>query len=331
MKKSRAFGLEQDFADAKVVLIPVPWEVTVSYGGGTSLAAGLIREASMQLDFFSKFFSKSYAEYIYLDTGSEELLNLNLKSRKQAEKVMQAHPHASKEDIQACTQACEQMLDIVYKRCQQVSEQGKFPSIIGGDHSVSLAPVRFICEKYQGDIGLLHVDAHADLRQAYQGLKHSHASVMYNILNLPQAPKKLLQVGVRDFCEEEHARILKDDRISCYFDEDLQASMLEGETWSRLCRKMIKELPDKIYVSLDVDGLEWSLAPGTGTPVPGGLSFAQITYLLQEIKRQEKTLVGFDVVEVSAGLGLKQQVFGEWTGNVAARLIYLLSGLAIQA
>ena len=187
----------------------------------------------------------------------------------------------------------------------------------------------FIGDKYKGDYGILHLDAHADLREAYQGFKHSHASVMFNVLNLKQPPKKLVQVAVRDLCESEYKKIEKDERIHCYFDQEIYNRAFKGDSWSVICEEIISQLPQQVYVSLDVDGLSWNYAPGTGTPVPGGISFNQVLYLLAEIKRQNKKLLSFDVVETSAGE--KNQAFAEWNGNVSARLIYYLSGLALHS
>ena len=161
--------------------------------------------------------------------------------------------------------------------------------------------IRLIGEKCKGEYGLLHIDAHADLRKSYQGFKHSHASVMYNVLNLGFPPKKLVQVGVRDFSEEEFQLIKKDLRMECFFDEEIFARLFAGETWAKICQQIIKQLPYEIYISLDVDALSWNYAPGTGTPVPGGLSFRQVLYLFSEIRRQEKKLIAFDLVETSSG------------------------------
>ena len=153
-------------------------------------------------------------------------------------------------------------------------------------------------------------------------------------LNLKFPPEKLVQVGIRDFSEEEYHRIKTDKKIDCFFDEDISSCLFEGENWASICRKIVTLLPSEIYISLDVDALSWSYAPGTGTPVPGGLSFRQLLYLFSEIKKQKKCLIAFDVVETSPGKTDKEEKdkdFSEWNGNVSARLIYYLSGLALDA
>ena len=219
-------------------------------------------------------------------------------------------------------------MDWLYEKSSRILHTGKIPALIGGEHSVSEALIRLMGEQYHGDYGILHIDAHADLRKSYQSFKHSHASIMYNILNSSYAPNKLIQVGVRDLCKEEYQKIKTDPRIECFFDKEISSLLFTGEIWSHICKEIISRLPSKIYVSLDVDGLSWSYAPGTGTPVPGGLSFNQLLYLFSEIKTQNKTLIAFDVVETSPGSQTND--FSEWNGNVSARLIYSLAGLALD-
>ena len=223
----------------------------------------------------------------------------------------------------------QSLLDWIYEHSSQVFQAGKIPALVGGDHSISEGLIQRIGEKYKEEYGILHIDAHADLRNSYQGFKHSHASVMHNVLNLTFPPKKLVQVGVRDFCEQEYQYIKKEERIECFFDQEIAARLFSGENWSDVCKQIIEQLPFHIYISLDVDGLSWNYAPGTGTPVPGGLSFRQILYLFSEIRRQKKKLITFDLVETSAGT--KNKAFSEWNGNVSARLIYYLSGLVLSA
>ena len=326
IKKTKAFEVETSFDSADLILIPTPWSATVSYGGGTEKGPELIRKASHYLDFFNPLFQCSYNEKIHFEANDPIIESLNNQALNWQNELAETKNANLYESI---NQASQSLLDWIYERFSKADNQAKTPALVGGEHSVSEAALSFIGDKYKGDYGILHLDAHADLRTAYQGFKHSHASVMYNVLNLKQAPKKLVQVGVRDFCEEEYKLIKKDERILCYFDEEIFSRIFEGEKWAFICREIVSQLPKRIYVSLDVDGLSWNYAPGTGTPVPGGLSFNQVLYLLAEIKRQNKKLISFDVVETSAGK--EGQIFSKWNGNVSARLIYYLSGLALYS
>ncbi len=152
------------------------------------------------------------------------------------------------------------------------------------------------------EFGILQIDAHADLRVAYEGFTYSHASIMYNVLgNIPQV-KKLVQVGIRDYCDEELDIINESNgRIVTFFDRDIKARQYEGETWKVICNDIISSLPQKVYISFDIDGLDPKLCPNTGTPVPGGFEAEQIFYLFRMVRESGRELIGFDLNEVSSG------------------------------
>lgn len=330
-KKTKAFGAETSFEEADLILIPVPWEATASYGSGASRGPDLVRKASFQLDFFNPTVKDTYNHRIHFEEADPLIVSLNEKAEVWAkgiqknwkeDKVLNAKKKALSEKV---NQASQRLLDWIYEKSSRIFQKGKVPVLVGGEHSVSEGLIRLIGERLKGKYGVLHLDAHADLRGSYQGFKYSHASVMHNVLNLDHAPRKLVQVGVRDLCKEEYQKIKNDSRVDCYFDEDTSSRLFSGEHWAEICRQIISQLPSEIYVSLDVDVLSWNYAPGTGTPVPGGLSFNQVVYLLSEIKRQKKQLIAFDVVETADGG--KNKIFSEWNGNVSARLIYYLAGL----
>lgn len=335
LEKAQAYGVETAFNSANLVLIPVPWEVTASYGRGTAQGPELIREASFQLDVFSLPFKCSYNHQIYFETIDPLIQSLNKEAKNWAQVIQtewtEDKRFNKKEELlcEKVNQASESLLEWIYERSLKVFQEGKIPALVGGEHSVSEGLIRLIGEKSKGEYGILHIDAHADLRESFQGFKCSHASVMHNVLKLEFPPKKLVQLGVRDFCEEEYQKIKSNSKISCYFDEDISSRIFSGEPWMEICKEVISLLPSEVYVSLDMDGLSWENAPGTGTPVPGGLSFSQLLYLFSEIQRQDKKLIAFDVVETAGGE--QPNAFSEWNGNVAARLIYYLSGLALLA
>ena len=332
-KKSFAFGVETSFSEAQVILLPIPWEVTASYGAGTSDSLDDIREASFQLDFFNKAFLRSVNHLIYLEEPPPCLQAKNHDIRPLSLKWMDQSGEGSeklnKDHLAQINQACREMVDWVYKKTQACFDMGKIPAVIGGDHSVSEGIVKAVSEKYQGDFGILHIDAHFDLREKYQGFDHSHASIMFNILNQKPSPKALVSVGVRDFCEEEYELAQSKKEVHPYFDRDMSDRLFKGEPWSEICKEIVSHLPQFVYISLDVDGLEWSCAPGTGTPVPGGLSFNQVLFLFKELKNQKKTVCSFDVVETSTG-DTKVKSLKNWNANVSARLIYEMCFLLLQ-
>ena len=331
MKVSCSFGARVPFDKSKIVLLPVPWEVTASYGQGTGEAPLYIKEASHQLDFFTRD-QGAYNHCLYFCDVDPEIILLNKKTTALARRIIdsweegKAPSDAEVSLLEEVNRACAKMVDWVYRESEKILKAGKIPALVGGDHSVSEGILKLLNERQKGDYGILHIDAHMDMRESFQGFQHSHASIMYNVLKQNPTPKALVQVGIRDFCEEEYLQ--KQKRIVWYFDEDIQKRLFVGESWLKICAEIVSLLPQNIYISLDVDGLEWSCAPNTGTPVPGGLSYNQVLFLLKEVKNQNKKLIGFDVVETSCGEG-NLSPYGSWNGNVSARLIYLLCGVAL--
>jgi agmatinase len=202
--------------------------------------------------------------------------------------------------------------------------QGKLVGLVGGDHSTPFGCIQAHAEKYPG-LGVLHLDAHADLRIAYEGFTWSHASIMHNVVERIPGVAKLVQVGIRDFCEEEYQQIEQSKgRIVTHFDLRWQAARQAGTTFSELCKRAVDALPQQVYLSFDIDGLDPTLCPHTGTPVPGGLSFAEACGLVRAVAESGRRIVGLDINEVAPGPE------DEWDANVGARLLYKMIGWALK-
>ena len=200
---------------------------------------------------------------------------------------------------------------------KQLLQEGKLVGLVGGDHSTPLGFLKALNEKHDR-FGILHIDAHMDLRKAFQGFTYSHGSIMYNALKLPSV-SRIVQVGIRDYCEEEFINVKRSmGSVAVFFDEDLKTAQYNGTSWDEICNRIIKELPEKIYISFDIDGLDPKLCPHTGTPVPGGLGFDQATYLLKKLVESKKKIIGFDLSEVAPGKNT------DWDANVGARILYQL-------
>jgi agmatinase len=181
-------------------------------------------------------------------------------------------------------------------------------------------------------MGILHIDAHADLRRAYQGFVQSHASIMYNVLHDLPALGRLVQVGVRDLCDEEAARIEESGgRIRTFFDAELHSEKLAGVSWARLCDGIVAALPTDVYISFDIDGLDPALCPHTGTPVPGGLSFNEATALLKAVVASGRRIVGCDLTEVAPAPNRSAGGSTDWDENVGSRLLYKLIGFMLRS
>jgi agmatinase len=332
---SGIFGLNASYDDAALVLIPVPWEATTSYGGGTSLGPQAILQASKQVDLFDLNLGRFYEQGLFMLPESSEIVTWNKKAKAAAQLIIQNHGEAFSDDavkdkslkdaLQTVNQLSEKLNLNVYEQTKKVMADGKIPALVGGDHSAPFGTIKACLEKYPG-MGILHVDAHADLRQAYEGFKYSHASIMYNVVHELDV-KSLTQVGIRDFSESEFQEIENSKgRINTFFDEALNERKACGESLALIIDEILKPLPREIYISFDIDGLDPILCPHTGTPVPGGLSFQDALFLIKRVVKSGRHIVGFDLNEVSpANDG------SEWDANVGARLLYKLCGWTLHS
>jgi len=328
-KDSNIFGLPFTPETAQQVIIPVPWEVTVSYNAGTAAGPEAIFQASKQVDLFDIDVQDAWKLGLAMLDIPKKLVRLNAKMREKAEKYIAAledGKDASTNKKSAALLAeinfsCEQMNTWVFEQAQALLAQNKLVGLIGGDHSTPLGLLRALATKHL-EFGILHFDAHADLRDAYEGFKYSHASIMFNALDIRELTR-LVQVGIRDFCQQEYD-LVKDSggRVVSFYDRTINSRLSEGESWKNITDDIISHLPEKVYVSFDVDGFDPKLCPNTGTPVPGGLEFEQAVYVVKRLVDSGKTIIGFDINEVAPGKD------DEWDANVGARLTYRLANLA---
>jgi agmatinase len=316
------YGLPCTYEEANIIVFGVPWEATVSYHEGTAQGPARVLEASSQLDLYDRDNPEGWRQGIFMPPIPQHLHLLNTQMREAAHRVIQATEKGIaiasqpllQEALDLVNHGCEQMNGWLYGQTSQALSQGKRVGVIGGDHSVPFGYLQALTEHYP-DFGILHVDAHADLRLAYQGFRYSHASIMNNVLTLPQV-SKLVQVGIRDICHDEVALIDQSEgRIVTYYDPVLKENRYQGMTWQAQCEEIIAHLPSQVYVSVDVDGLDPKLCPHTGTPVPGGLEMEEVFCLLRQVVRSGRQIIGFDLSETGDG---------EWDGNVSARMVYKL-------
>ena len=324
------FGLPFSPEESEVVIIPVPWDATVSYGVGASKGPDAIRRASSQLDILDRETGKPYARGIAMLPIPEELEAKNTEARVRAQPVIEAGDPGNDAELTAAAARvnalCEDMNAWVYSTARKWIEQEKLVGVIGGDHSVPFGLFRAIAEAHQG-VGILHLDAHADLRQGYEGFTWSHASIMYNAMERIPGISRLVQVGIRDFGQREDAYIRESKgRIHAFFDADLRTALLSGQSWKSLMTPAIDLLPAKVHLSFDIDGLDPTLCPSTGTPVPGGLSFAETVMMLRLVAESGREVVGLDLCEVAPN----PDGTSEWDGNVGARLLYKMIGFALM-
>lgn len=321
------FGLPFEPEHAQLVVIPVPWEVTVSYSAGTARGPQAVLDASPQLDLHQTDIPDAWKMGLAMLPISDSLLHKSDSLRARAAHYIRAleegnlasQRHGIQNVPEEVNTASAEMIQWVKKQAKEQLKAGKVAAVLGGDHSTPLGLMQAISEE-KGAFGMLQIDAHADLRKAYEGFTYSHASIMYNALKINKL-KKLVQVGIRDICQAETALAAKEDRVAIYYDQDLKEAAFEGKSWAAQAAEIVEQLPEQVYVSFDIDGLDPKLCPGTGTPVPGGLQFEQAMYLLKVVVQSGRKIVGFDLCEVAPGET-------EWNGNVGARALYRMANLA---
>jgi agmatinase len=323
---SGIYGLPHTPDEAQVVLIPVPFEATTSYGGGTSDGPSAILEASRQVDLFDIEVGRPYAVGIAMLDEPALVRGWNDQARALAEPLIAAAGEDQAGVLPKVNALCEQMNVWVLEQSRAWLAKGKVVGVVGGDHSVPFGCIQACAEKWPG-LGVLHLDAHADLREAYQGFTWSHASIMFNVMTRIPQVKKLVQVGIRDFGEAEYNFIVASNgRVKTFYDAALKAGQFAGMPWRDEVDNIVRELPQNVYLSFDIDGLDPTLCPHTGTPVPGGLSFAQACALVEGVVRAGKRIVGFDLNEVAPSAD-----GGDWDGNVGARLLYKMIGWTLRS
>jgi agmatinase len=326
------FGLPFSEEDARLIILPVPWEVTVSFGSGTARSAEQIFKASLQVDLFDRDNPGSWREGFYLKDADKKILLKSDYLRKEAELYIDYISRG--EEVNNNQFMCKTLKEVnegsvllnnwVYHQTKALLGNNKLVGLLGGDHSIPLGYVKALGEQ-QGDFGILQIDAHCDLRETYEGFTYSHASIMYNILKEVPQVKKLVQVGTRDYSQSEW-EFTQDNKnkLSVYFDKDIRTRQFEGERYKEIVEEIVSQLPDKVYVSFDVDGLDPKLCPNTGTPVPGGFETEQVFYLLDTIHKAGKKIIGFDLCEVSTSET-------GWDANVGARILFKLCNLLVAS
>lgn len=328
LKSNNIFGLPSTPDNSELVLLPVPWEVTISYRDGTSRGPENIYDASMQVDLYDPDVKNGWQKGFYMMPIDKNIKKKSDYLRQCAELIISHLIEGGeiKDNEQLCGKlrevnaGGEMLLHWVEEMIAIPLKQGKKVGLIGGDHSTPLGFIKALSHIHE-DFGVLQIDAHADLREAYEGFTYSHASIMYNVLHRIPQVSKLVQVGIRDYCDEEVEMIEKNpDRVHTFFDKDLKERLFEGDTWKQLCEDIVSRLPQKVYISFDIDGLDPKLCPNTGTPVPGGFELDEVFYLFKTLKKSGREIIGFDLNEVSVGPNNADSI----DGIVGARVLYKL-------
>lgn len=310
------FGLPFNFDESDIVILPIPWEVTTSFGDGTSKGPQAILDASPQLDLFHFDFPDAWKQGIYMLAVSKEIADKNKIFKNKAKEIILLQEKGKsidelKKQINEVNEASAALNKWVFEQATTLLNLGKKVILLGGDHSTPLGYINALAQKHKS-FGILQIDAHADLRKAYEGFEYSHASIIYNALK-NEAIESLTQVAIRDICEEEVTFINNEKRVHCFYDDVLKREQFDGKTWNKQLKEIIATLPQKVYITFDIDCLDPKLCPNTGTPVAGGLEFLQAIEIIRQVKLSGKEIIGCDLNEVGND---------PWDANVGARVLY---------
>ncbi len=313
-------GLPIHTSKTEIVYVPVPWDITASNAKGTANGPKNILDSSLQIDLYDELLPSAWEVHREFRPINEKTVQLNHELSQKLESIQGDNHEMTESLFTRINEACAKVHTNTFELCSAVLDKGQLPFVIGGDHSSAFGNIRAVSEHYDA-IDIVQIDAHLDLRKAYEGFEYSHASIFFNAmtkLNIGQ----LFCVGARDFCPEEmeFGRNLG-DRYHLMTAQQLFFQLLEGRDYSSIVKSFIQKLNGKVYLSLDVDALDLQYSLNTGTPVPGGLHYYHIIYLVREIVRSGRTIVGLDLCETAGDSYVD--------GFTSAKLVYALSNMAI--
>jgi N1-aminopropylagmatine ureohydrolase len=287
-KKENFLGLEKEsssYGSSKIVVLPVPYEHTVSYGGGTGRGPKAILEASKYVEFYDE------------ELGTELCKGVSIATLPPLDLGKSTH---------------EKAIEKIYRAVKKLVDDGKFVVVLGGEHTISQAPIKAHLEKFP-DLSVIQFDAHADLRDTYEGTRYSHACIMARVCDFMN-PARIVQVGIRALSPEE-ADFIRRSGITTLYAHQIRA--MQGE-WNP---SVLPKLSQHVYVTFDVDAFDPPIMPSTGTPEPNGLFWPETLKLLRLIGEQ-KRIVGFDVVEFAPNKNVRHPDY------TTAKLTYKLMNYA---
>ena len=328
------YGLSTPIESASLVIIPVPFDATTSYRPGTAQGPAAVLDASRQVDLEDLQFGPIWKAGIAMLPLPRNIAALSKRARIAAAPIIRAGGARAGNRVHAraiatVNDASAQVHRHVAREAARILDRGAIPALLGGDHASPFGLIEQLALRHAG-MGVLQIDAHADLREQYEGFTWSHASIFHNVMTKLPGVARLVQVGIRDFGSRERAFVSESrGRVRSFYDQEMRDRLALGGTrnaWATICREIVKALPKDVYISFDIDGLTPDHCPGTGTPVPGGLTFPEACTLLATVASSGRRVVGFDLCEVAPARG-----DGEWNANVGARVLYKLIGCTLAS
>ncbi len=275
---------------SQAVILSAPYEASVSYGKGTKKGPKTIINSS----HFVEFYDDEFDNELCFEKGIATVKELDFGKLKN-----------------------KAAMDFLYNKVKTVLNLKKFCVLLGGEHSISLAPIKAHHEVYE-NLSVLHFDAHSDLREKYHNNPYSHASVMARVCEFMD-PKKIVQVGIRAQCVEE-SRFIKENKVNTFYATAIRTGK-HGKNWQK---EIAKKLTSNVYVTFDVDYFDPAIMPSTGTPEPNGFLWDETMQIFREMKKLGKNIVGFDVVELAPVKNVPHPDY------LAAKLTYKLLNYALN-
>ena len=275
---------------SQAVILSAPYEASVSYGKGTKKGPKAIINSS----HFVEFYDDEFDNELCFEKGIATVKELDFGKLKN-----------------------KAAMDFLYNKVKTVLNLKKFCIVLGGEHSISLAPIKAHHEVYK-NLSVLHFDAHSDLREKYHNNPYSHASVMARVCEFLD-PKKIVHVGIRAQCVEE-SRFIKENKINTFYATAIRTGK-HGKNWQK---EIAKKLTSNVYVTFDVDYFDPAIMPSTGTPEPNGFLWDETMQIFREMKKLGKNIVGFDVVELAPVKNVPHPDY------LAAKLTYKLLNYALN-
>lgn len=292
---------------ADVVIISTPWSVTSDFGRGATYTPDAIIEASVKSGIYDALSGVSLAGRISTVEINYDIQELSEHLGREAERVKHYGADASSlmtehyaRKVAHIDEGFATMQQSTYEEVKRYAEQGKCVAVIGGDHSVAYGAVKAIAECH-GGVGVLFIDAHADFCQG-EPFRFTHRSIARNIIEDISLVERLVAVGVRDISPEEALSIESSPKSEIFLAERLASERFEGRSWGELCREIVERLPQQVYISFDIDALKIEFCHNTNAPVPGGMTFDEVIYLINSVVESGRKIVGFDISEIVPNL-----------------------------
>lgn len=307
--------------EAKLVVVSAPWSVTSDYGRGAAYAPDAVIEASAKKDIYDIHTHLSLEGKVATAEIDYNIQECSGQLGREAERIAinieengEVVGDKSLSRVERVNVGFGEMQASVYGQVLRVAKAGKRVAVVGGDQSVAFGAVKALSECYEG-VGVLSVDAHADLHKEQSPYLYSHTTIMRNIAEELPLVSKIVEVGVRDITHDEAEFVASNDKVEIFFSEALAARRFEGESWRDICDEICAALPAKVYISFDIDALKIEFCHNTNAPVPGGMTFDEVVYLINRVVATGHEIVGFDITEVVPNLD------NPMDARVAARLL----------